>query len=71
MLAKLKEEIGKCRELADELDEALKSTMHSSKDFNDEINAARARMKECLREMKNDLPPRKERAIRENKNGKP
>lgn len=66
MLQKVKDEIAKCRALADELDEALKSTMHSSKGYNDDINAARARMKECLREMREgELPPRKERKTRE------
>jgi hypothetical protein len=58
MLQKVKEEVAKCKELVAELDEALKSTMHSSKGFNDDINEARARMKECLREMReSELPP--------------
>ena len=69
MLTKLREEIGKCRVFADELHLALDSTLHSSKDHNKEINDARARMKQCLADMKaSTLPPRKERVTREERN---
>lgn len=65
MFQKVREEVKACRALADDLDAALTSTMHSSKGFNDVIMDARARMKVCLEEMKrSELPPRKERAIR-------
>ena len=65
MLTKVREEVSKCRVFADELHLVLDSTMHSSKDHNRDINDARARMKQCLIDMKaSELAPRKERAIR-------
>lgn len=60
--------VGECKGLMNEFDAAMRSTLYSSKTHNDEINAARERIKACWDEMKNsELPPRKERAIRENR----
>lgn len=65
MFQKVKDELKVCSDIVDDLNSALQHTMVSSKDYNTQINDARARMKVCLQEMRDsELPPRKERAIR-------